>query len=288
MTTEDLLSARHQGEGMSVDRKMAEYSNLGERFVVTKRSYTQQYSQLYFTRLMLMMPRLQEAAKSAYPITRCKQLFNSKVIYCITCSGTLCAWCVLLHFAGGCEFRSRLPHNRTRLLLFDRQGIARQGHPPQFRGIGSDICGVSSNGLRTCSAIVAYEIWNQCEIIPMETPKVPYLVIDSWSTTWCPPKRGKAHLTPLRFLDFSEACPNVPLVRTLDLEQGVDCVLIGTLYKDMKLKPSILDEYTKERAHNPLVNASNLVSDTDFLALEDTHARVRLIGNVPVAQLTTG
>jgi hypothetical protein len=31
----------------------------------------------------------------------------------------------------------------------------------------------------------------------------------------------------------------------LDLETGVECILIGTLYKDMCLKPSVLAEYTK-------------------------------------------
>ena len=36
----------------------------------------------------------------------------------------------------------------------------------------------------------------------------------------------------------------VPYVdKILDLKQGVECVLIGTIYKDMKLKPNILDEY---------------------------------------------
>jgi len=36
------------------------------------------------------------------------------------------------------------------------------------------------------------------------------------------------------------------VVRSLDLETGVECVLLGTLYKDMCLKPSILDEYSKQ------------------------------------------
>lgn len=32
----------------------------------------------------------------------------------------------------------------------------------------------------------------------------------------------------------------------LGLEEGKDCIIVGTLYKHMKLKPSILDEYSKE------------------------------------------
>lgn len=37
-----------------------------------------------------------------------------------------------------------------------------------------------------------------------------------------------------------------PAAKILDLEEDVDCVLIGTVYKEMRLKPSILDEYTKD------------------------------------------
>ena len=41
-------------------------------------------------------------------------------------------------------------------------------------------------------------------------------------------------------------------VRTiLGLEGGEDCVVIGTLYKQMQLKPSVLDEYAKE-VHVPV------------------------------------
>lgn len=33
----------------------------------------------------------------------------------------------------------------------------------------------------------------------------------------------------------------------IDAVEDVDCVLVGTLYKEMKLKPSILDEYVKDK-----------------------------------------
>jgi len=32
-----------------------------------------------------------------------------------------------------------------------------------------------------------------------------------------------------------------------DLPEGQETVAVGTIYKDMKLKPSIMDEYTKDR-----------------------------------------
>ncbi len=31
------------------------------------------------------------------------------------------------------------------------------------------------------------------------------------------------------------------------LQEDVECWVVGTFYKDMKLKPSILEEYTKDR-----------------------------------------
>lgn len=46
-------------------------------------------------------------------------------------------------------------------------------------------------------------------------------------------------LTALRF--FFLVVRNI-----LGLEEGKECILVGTVFKDMKLKPCILDEYAKE------------------------------------------
>ena len=35
------------------------------------------------------------------------------------------------------------------------------------------------------------------------------------------------------------------MTKILDLPEDVEVAVIGTLYKEMKLKPSILDEYNK-------------------------------------------
>ncbi|KAL5053988.1 hypothetical protein RYX36_034670, partial [Vicia faba] len=40
--------------------------------------------------------------------------------------------------------------------------------------------------------------------------------------------------------------PNSPVCTVLGLEEGKECVVVGTLFKNMKLKPCILDEYSKE------------------------------------------
>lgn len=38
----------------------------------------------------------------------------------------------------------------------------------------------------------------------------------------------------------------VSVCTVLELEEGKECIVVGTLYKHMKLKSSILDEYSKE------------------------------------------
>lgn len=44
----------------------------------------------------------------------------------------------------------------------------------------------------------------------------------------------------------------------LGLELGKECVVVGTLYKHMKLKPSILDEYSKEVCVSLLIDCTGL------------------------------
>lgn len=98
----------------------------------------------------------------------------------------------------------------------------------------------------------------------------------------------------------------------LGLEEGKECVIVGTLYKHMKLKPTILDEYSKEviysnkyvkyhlydflilvlwdwietfkwnvqRSATPLVQPHNFMHPDDHLVLEDESGRVKLSGAV--------
>ena len=61
--------------------------------------------------------------------------------------------------------------------------------------------------------------------------------------------------------EMAEHVPKLPILRrikprnyfllaavmiVLGLEEGKECIIIGTMYKHMKLKSSILDEYSKE------------------------------------------
>ena len=73
--------------------------------------------------------------------------------------------------------------------------------------------------------------------------------------------------------------PGVPIVRVLDIPEQGEVVAIGTLYKEMALKPSILDEYTKERALADQLGRTRFTQPEDKVVMEDEGARVALTGD---------
>ncbi|CAK9148463.1 unnamed protein product [Ilex paraguariensis] len=79
--------------------------------------------------------------------------------------------------------------------------------------------------------------------------------------------------------------PHLPVCTVLELEEGKECIIVGTLYKHMKLKPSILDEYSKERSATPLVKPHNFMHPDDDLVLEDESGRVKLAGTVLIPSI---
>lgn len=85
---------------------------------------------------------------------------------------------------------------------------------------------------------------------------------------------------------------NVNIVRVLDLTEDSGLVVtVGTLFKEMSLKPSILDEYTKDRgldAHN-MEGKTRFTHPSDRVVLEDEGARVVLTGeNIDPGRCVTG
>ncbi|GFY99816.1 DNA polymerase delta small subunit [Actinidia rufa] len=74
--------------------------------------------------------------------------------------------------------------------------------------------------------------------------------------------------------------PQLPVCTVLGLEKDKECIIVGTLFKHMKLKPRVLDEYSKEKSAAPLVKPHNFVHQDDHLVLEDESGRVKLRGNV--------
>lgn len=67
-----------------------------------------------------------------------------------------------------------------------------------------------------------------------------------------------------------------------------DCIIIGTLFKDQVLKPSILKEISEDNQLVPLPPRSNYNDEQDVLILEDELQRIKLEGNINVPELVTG
>lgn len=79
------------------------------------------------------------------------------------------------------------------------------------------------------------------------------------------------------------------------LEEGQDCVIVGTMYKEQKLKPNILDEHhARQKYEAPPPSRSKYHDDTDDLVLEDQTGRVTLsthpdaVAHLPIHELVTG
>ncbi|KAK4766437.1 hypothetical protein SAY87_008079 [Trapa incisa] len=83
--------------------------------------------------------------------------------------------------------------------------------------------------------------------------------------------------------------PHVPICNVLGIERGKECIVVGTLYKHMKLKPSVLDEYSKERSATPITIPHKFMHQDDYLVLEDESGRVKLGGSFLLpSQYVTG
>lgn len=87
----------------------------------------------------------------------------------------------------------------------------------------------------------------------------------------------------------SKLPPGVKICETTqNVVKGVECVIIGTMYKDMCLKPCILDEYKDDK---PATNLASYRSADDKLILEDEDGRIKLSSDeriLPVHSLCTG
>ena len=72
-----------------------------------------------------------------------------------------------------------------------------------------------------------------------------------------------------------------------ELKLGEKCVIIGTLYKHMSLKPNILHELSEEHSLIiPPPPREKYTSAEDELILEDELQRITLIGNINVYKLS--
>lgn len=64
--------------------------------------------------------------------------------------------------------------------------------------------------------------------------------------------------------------------KILSVGEDQDVAVIGTLYKDMRLKPSILDEYSKDPGLKAALGGTCFCSDDDSLVMEDEGARMTI------------
>lgn len=80
------------------------------------------------------------------------------------------------------------------------------------------------------------------------------------------------------FKKISELCEDSPET----------CIIIGTLFKDQVLKPSILKEISEDNQLVPLPPRSNYNDENDVLILEDELQRIKLDGKINVPEMVTG
>ena len=83
-------------------------------------------------------------------------------------------------------------------------------------------------------------------------------------------------LGPVVLRKVKEKWPTVPVRKILQVEPGVECAVVGTIYKSMKLKPSVLDEYAKDKSLQSHLAGTKFTSADDSLVLEDEGARMSL------------
>lgn len=81
----------------------------------------------------------------------------------------------------------------------------------------------------------------------------------------------------------------VPLKKLADLreEDSDKCILVGTLYKQQKLKPSILREISDEN-HVPPQPTTVYHDESDRVILEDGLNRIALTGKIEAGKTVTG
>ncbi|XP_064614704.1 DNA polymerase delta subunit 2-like [Liolophura sinensis] len=81
---------------------------------------------------------------------------------------------------------------------------------------------------------------------------------------------------------------DVPIKKLFELGIGEKCVIIGTLFKHMDLKPSILKEISEEHNLMPQPIRAKFIADSDKLILEDDLQRIILKEGFDIQSSVTG
>jgi DNA polymerase delta subunit 2 len=86
----------------------------------------------------------------------------------------------------------------------------------------------------------------------------------------------------------NEVCVKNVKKRLLEAKVGERCCIIGTLFKKMELKPSILKEISASHHLLSQPPRAKLTSSSDQVVVEDSSQRFPLSGNIPSPHLVTG
>ncbi|GFO33116.1 polymerase (DNA directed), delta 2, regulatory subunit [Plakobranchus ocellatus] len=81
---------------------------------------------------------------------------------------------------------------------------------------------------------------------------------------------------------------NVPIKKLHELVGGERCIVIGTLFKHMELRPSILKEVSEEHNLMPQPIKKRYADSTDKLIIEDELQRIFLVGKLETQTSVTG
>nr|CAB3265001.1 DNA polymerase delta subunit 2-like [Phallusia mammillata] len=81
---------------------------------------------------------------------------------------------------------------------------------------------------------------------------------------------------------------DVLLKNLADIKSGEKCCIVGTLFKQMELQPSILKEISDEHHLQVQPPRSRFTSETDKLVLEGALQRISLTGNIDPQKCFTG
>lgn len=79
-----------------------------------------------------------------------------------------------------------------------------------------------------------------------------------------------------------------PIRKLFELKVGEECIVIGTLFKHMELKPNILKEISEEHYLVTVPADGRYTEDEDRLILEDELQRITVKGSIDVHRMATG
>lgn len=111
------------------------------------------------------------------------------------------------------------------------------------------------------------------------------------TSTQSEPQNEKSDLSDILAspIEATSNIPETPRVRKATNSSSAQCIVIGTLFKRMKLQPDVVEELSKGDFHVKCERyLGHYTSQDDTLVLEDTEESISLIGNFSPKNFVTG